>query len=71
MKTLDRTILNKWLNSMSSNEAMKCLMDKTDLGVSTLQKVLAGTYPSQLKQPIRKAFAEAVGVPEDKLWRDK
>jgi hypothetical protein len=71
MKKMNRTILNKWLSSMASNEAYLRLMNTTGLSVSTLQKILAGTYPSELKEHTRKAFAETLGLPEHKLWKDE
>lgn len=71
MYKLNEKLLKKWRDSMSSNETFMLLMESTGLGPGTIQKLFAGTYASDVKPPLRKAIADVMGYPEDKLWLQK
>lgn len=68
MKTINRSVFNKWLASMPPNDSLIILMKASNLGASVLQKLVMGSYKSEIKQHTRIAIAKAVGVDESKLW---
>lgn len=71
MYKLNEKLLKRWRESFEdSNETFMLLMKATGLGPGTIQKLFAGTYNHQIKPPLRKAIADVIGQPENKLWEE-
>lgn len=71
MKKLDRDLFNKWLGTLSTDEAMTKLKKATEYSIWTIHKIMTDRYPFEVKLPQRIAIAKVCGLPEDKLWKEQ